>query len=539
MNKNYLTHTAWTEDLPLPHYPSLTEDINCDVCVIGAGIAGLTTAYLLVQKNLKVCVLESLNLADGQTGHTTAHVTAVLDTFYTDIIKMHGENTARKVADSHIAAMNTIKTIIRNENFDCDLTELNGYLCTNDQNSNRERLDDELSSVHAMGFYGVYGMLHSPLRNFTSGPCLVFPQQLQFHPVKYLRKLASCISTRGGQIFCQSPVKEVKENKAISQIEVHTNTGRVVRANSVVVATNSPVTNTFVMHTKQAPYRTYALAFKVPRNIVPMGLYWDTEKPYHHVRIQPYSPTKDLMIVGGEDHKTGQNDHPELCFEHLTTWTTKKFPFVEEIVHHWSGQVLETVDGLPYLGRNPMDNPNVYIITGHSGVGMTQSTLGAMIVTDQIMNVSNPWEEIYNPSRFPLKALGHYLRENANVAAQYAEWITPQMFESVEHLQVNEGIVINHGMKKIAVYRTASGELEAYSAACTHLGGVVHWNSVEKSWDCPCHGSRYDCHGKVIEGPAIDDLKAVEDNLEPEAEPIDPSERQPIPPQPFLPYGYY
>jgi nitrite reductase/ring-hydroxylating ferredoxin subunit len=332
---------------------------------------------------------------------------------------------------------------------------------------------------------------------------------MQFHPLKYMQRLTERIVAMGATIYCHTQVKELR--RLPGEVQVITALGYKVTASSVVVATNTPINNTFAIHTKQAPYRTYAMSFRIPKESVEPGLYWDLASPYHYVRTHPYSESEELLIVGGEDHKTGQNSHPEVCFERLSNWASERFSFLDTMEHRWSGQVLETLDGLPFLGNNPGGSKNVYVITGHSGMGVVQSMLGAMLVTDQIMGVPNPFERLYSPSRFSIRDLGGFLKENLNVAAQYSDWLVPQSEEDLADLPLDSGRVVNHGLKKVAVYRDKSGELEYYNAACPHLGGVVHWNTAESSWDCPCHGSRFDCHGKVIEGPAVQDLKPIYD----------------------------
>jgi Rieske Fe-S protein len=287
---------------------------------------------------------------------------------------------------------------------------------------------------------------------------------------------------------------------------VKTKEGFRINCQSIVVATNTPVNDRLAIHTKQYPYRTYAMAFKIPEGKMQKALYWDTEDPYHYIRLE----SNDVMIVGGEDHKTGQESYPESCFQRLESWVRSHFSFAGEVLYRWSGQVMEPMDGLGYLGHNPVDFDNVYVITGDSGNGMTHCTIGAMLITDQIMGRKNPWEELYKPSRISLRASTTFLKENLNMAAQYADWVTTESKDSLEDLAYGEGRVFRHGTQYIAAYRNDTGDYQTMTAVCPHLGGIVTWNSVEKSWDCPCHGSRFDCHGKVIEGPALSDLKRVD-----------------------------
>jgi Rieske Fe-S protein len=244
----------------------------------------------------------------------------------------------------------------------------------------------------------------------------------------------------------------------------------------------------------------------VPSGSVPQLLLWDTPDPYHYIRIQQLDD-HDVLIVGGEDHKTGQAEDMDERWRCLEEWTRERFPMIEAVEYRWSGQVMEPVDGMGYIGRNPMDNPNVFIATGDSGNGMTHGTIAGMLLTDLIMNRPNPWAELYDPSRTPLDAPLEYAKENLNVAAQYTDLATPGEVSSAEEVRAGEGAVLRRGLTKVAVFRDDAGTLHERSAICAHLGCVVRWNPGEKTWDCPCHGSRYDpVDGHVVNGPAIKGL---------------------------------
>jgi Rieske Fe-S protein len=297
--------------------------------------------------------------------------------------------------------------------------------------------------------------------------------------------------------------------------------GFEVKADHIVVATNSPINDIVTMHTKQFAYRTYVIAAKIPKGSLPPALWWDTgdqestwiTKPYHYVRTQRYDETHDLLICGGEDHKTGQagkeNISEEDRYNLLEFWARKHFPSMEEIVYRWSGQVMEPLDSLAFIGRNP-GNENVYIVTGDSGNGMTHGTIAGMLISDLIMGYNNPWEDIYDPSRVTLKVTGDFLKEAGNMAAQYLDFLTPGDMSSIEDLNNDDGAVMRSGIRKVAVYKDEQGQVHAFSASCPHLGCNVRWNADEKSFDCPCHGSRFSCTGKVLNGPALSDLKPID-----------------------------
>jgi Rieske Fe-S protein len=289
-----------------------------------------------------------------------------------------------------------------------------------------------------------------------------------------------------------------------------------VAANHLVVATNTPINDMVTMHTKQAPYRTYVIGAAVRMGDVPDALYWDMEDPYHYVRLLRGKPGTenqddlDLLIVGGEDHKTGQESNLSMRFESLERWMRKHFPMAQDVVYRWSGQVFEPVDGLGFIGRNPGDSDNVYIATGDSGHGMTHGTIAGMLITDLIMGRPNPWEKLYDPARKNAKSVGEFLKENLNVAAQFKDYVTPGDVEDPSEVLPGTGRIMRKGMSKVAVYCDQDGVRHQCSAVCTHLGCVVHWNDVESSWDCPCHGSRFDPFGRVITGPASKDLGPAE-----------------------------
>jgi nitrite reductase/ring-hydroxylating ferredoxin subunit len=320
--------------------------------------------------------------------------------------------------------------------------------------------------------------------------------------LKYLAGLARAIERNRGKIFTGTHANSI-EGGVMARVE--TDHG-VVSAGSVVVATNTPVNDMFAIHTKQAPYRTYAIGARVSDGAVPLALYWDTADPYHYVRLH-----RDFLIVGGEDHKAGQAEDTEARFDRLAQWARERFP-IGEVEYRWSGQVMEPVDGLAYIGRNPGDRPNVYIVTGDSGHGMTHGTIAGLLLSDLILGRENPWATLYEPSRktFSLSPIVDYLKENVNTAARYADYLTGGDVESAEQIAPGNGALLRRGLKKIAVYRDEGGMLHEFSAVCPHLGCVVQWNAAENSWDCPCHGSRFDAMGRVLNGPALTNLAEVE-----------------------------
>ena len=492
--------SAWMATADVPSYSPLTEDAECDVCIIGAGIAGLTTAYTLARAGKRVVVLDDGPVGGGETGRTTAHLSWALDDYYTEIEKVHGHDGARVAAESHRAAVDRIESICRDERIECEFARVDGYWFAAKPDDGRF-LDAEAAAARRAGAIAErVGTV--PGLPFEPPGALRFPNQGQFHPLKYLAGLARAIVRHGGRIYCGSHVAEF-ENKP-RRPQVTTSDKHTVTADAMVFATNSPVNDWVKIHTKQAAYRTYVIAVRVPRNAVPGGLYWDTVNPYHYVRLAE-DATGALLIVGGEDHKTGQGDDLEQRFGRLLEWTRQHFPMAADIAYRWSGQIIEPNDYMAFIGRNPGD-ANVFIATGDSGNGMTHGTIAGMLIPDLILGVESRWQKLYDPARKTVGSAPEFVKENVNVVAQYADWITPGEVSSPDEVKPGTGAVMRAGAKKYAVYRDEAGALHIRSATCTHLYCVVDWNSVEKTWDCPCHGSRFDRYGRVINGPAVSDL---------------------------------
>jgi len=498
----------------VPAGSPLGEDASADVCVVGAGIAGLTTAYMLAREGKSVVVIDDGPIAGGETSRTTAHLVNALDERYYDLERLHGEKGARLAAESHTAAVDLIEEIITEEGIDCDFERVDGYLFIPTGEST-EQLGEELRAAHRAGLTEVEYVERVPYEGYDFGAALHFPRQGQFHILKYVSGLVAALKKRGGRVHTETRAEEIKGGEAA---HVTTSNGFTISAGAIVVATNTPVNDLVAIHTKQAAYRTYVIGARVPTGSIPRMLLWDTPDPYHYIRLQTVNdgegnPTHDVLIVGGEDHKTGQADDADERFRRLEEWTRERFPAVESIEYRWSGQVMEPVDGLAFIGRNPLDSDNVFIATGDSGNGMTHGTIAGRLLTDLIMGRENEWATLYDPSRISLlRAPIEYAKENANVAAQYADLLTGGDVGSVEEIAAGEGAIIRRGLKKVAVHRDAGGALHEMSALCTHLGCVVAWNGKEKSWDCPCHGSRFDSKdGHVLNGPAINGLAPAEE----------------------------
>ncbi len=502
------TQSVWMAE-GMPSKPALLHDTSADVCIIGAGISGLTCAYSLVKEGSSVIVLDDGPIGGGETSRTTGHLVTALDDRYFELERMHGEEAARLAAHSHKAAIDWIEKIVAVEKIDCGFERVDGYLFTPPGES-VDVIDKELRAARLAGLKDVEKVARAPIRDFDTGASLRFPNQAQFQPLKYMAALAEAIEANGGRLFGNTHAEECTDGPLV---RVKTSQGPVVTARSLIVATNTPVNDRVAIHTKQAPYRSYVIGVHIPRGSVPKALYWDTANPYHYVRVSE-SDGEEVLIVGGEDHKTGQADDAEERFERLAAWTRERFPMASEVEFRWSGQVMEPVDSLAFIGRNPGDQ-NIFVVTGDSGNGLTHGSIAGLLLTDLIHGRKNPWERLYDPSRVSMRAAAQFTKENLNAVAQLRDYATAGDVSSEAEIGLDSGALIRHDLTKVAVYCDSHGEFHRYSAVCPHLGCIVDWNHTEKTWDCPCHGSRFDAFGKVVNGPANTNLAPAEGPPEP------------------------
>jgi glycine/D-amino acid oxidase-like deaminating enzyme/nitrite reductase/ring-hydroxylating ferredoxin subunit len=480
----------------------LSDAIETDVCVIGGGIAGLTTAYLLTRAGKQVVVIDDGPIGGGETARTTAHLSYAIDDRLYRIAKWHGDEKAKLAVESHSRAIDEIEKIVSMEQIDCDFCRLDGFLFEAEESS--DDLDDELESAQHLGLGEIKLVERASVKEFDSGRALLFPNQGQFHILKYLAGLAKAIESNGGRLFSNT---QAVEWKGEDSPRVKTQNAGNIKASSIVLATNYPLMSK--MFAKLPAYRTYAIGVRVPKGSIEKVLMWDTGDPYHYIRIQEESD-HDVLIVGGEDHRTGQENDGEDRFQNLWKWTAERFPSAEKVIHHWSGQCFETHDGLAFIGPFSEDEPHVYLITGDSGMGMTHGTIGGMLVSDLILGRENPWAEVYSPSRLATQSITEAVPEVIKSTAPYVDWITGGDVSSVDDIKNGEGAILRDGLSKIAVYRDEDGKLFRRSAVCTHMGCIVRFNSAEKTWDCPCHGSRFGVEGHVINTPAMSPLEPVE-----------------------------
>lgn len=490
--------------------PALNEDIRCDVCVVGAGMAGLSTAYTLARERLRVVVIDKGTIGGGETLHTTAHLSNAIDDRFHVIRALHGELGARICAESHAAAIDHIESIVNAHRIDCDFERVSGYLFL-PPGAPLDELQTELTAARAAGA-DVEAAPRVPWPDFEAGPSLRFARQAQINAGRYMTGMARAFEDAGGRIYCGTEMQALSR----SPLQITTQDGCAISCHAVVLATNTPAINRVSVHIKQAAYRTYALALRIPEGYVPHGLYWDTrqrsedsgDSAYHYVRVSKLNVagsaapvSEEALIVGGEDHRTGQDEDGEARWKRLESWARQRFPRAGQVECKWSGQVWEPADHVAFIGRNPMDSDEIYVVTGDSGMGMTHGAIAGLLLPALIGGRAHPWSKLYDPARVTLRSSDLY-QENLNTAVQYMDWLKPGDVDLVEEIRPGCGAIVRNGLALHAVYRDESGSLHECSAVCPHLGGIVHWNSAEATWDCPCHGSRFDVHGRVITGPA-------------------------------------
>ncbi|MDQ6623661.1 MAG: FAD-dependent oxidoreductase [Verrucomicrobiota bacterium] len=493
------TTPYWIDTAEPKEFPALEKALTVDVLVVGGGITGLTTAYLLKKSGLTVALVERGRIARIDTGHTTAHLTAVTDKRLHELVEDFGRDHAQAVWDAGAAAIDQIEEIAGNEKIECEFTRVPGYLhapVSGGTRDERPGFREDAQLANEFGFDATY--LDSVPHMNTPG--VRFADQAKFHPLKYCGALANLIAGENGYLFEESEVSEFDAKKRRAKVGRHW-----IDYGLLVLATHNPLTgesglvSSMVFQTKIALYTSYVVGARLPKNAIPAASFWDTNDPYLYLRIDRHKDF-DYAILGGEDHKTGQVANTESCYRRLEDSLRQIAPEAQ-IDHRWSGQVIEPTDGVPYIGET---DPGQFISTGFSGNGMTFGTVAAMMARDWATNRKNPWADLFAPERKKLKGgVWDYLSENKD----YPYYLMKSRFaaaegESLDAVKAGEGKILKLKGKKIAVSRDAKGNVTKRSAVCTHMGCIVRWNTAESTWDCPCHGSRFRPDGEVISGPA-------------------------------------
>ncbi len=503
---NIATTPYWAATSGLPPFSKLAENITADAVVVGAGITGLTTAYLLTKAGKRVVVLERERCAAIDTGHTSAHLTVVTDVRLSKLVKQFGRDHAQAVWDAGLAAIDQIDSIVREHEIDAGFAWVDGYLHAPPDENGKDagRLQDEASLARELGF-DVEFLERVPL---VDRPGFRIENQARVHPRRYLAGVARALVDLGGRIYEHSAADDFSDDPRSVTANGHT-----VTCDDIVIATHNPLVGlaslagATLFQTKLALYTSYVVAGRLRSHTMPDALWWDTGDPYYYLRVEPHKGF-DVVIFGGADHKTGQQHDTEACYRHLEERLAALLPDVE-LTHRWSGQVIETPDGLPYIGRTA---GHQFAATGYGGNGLTFGTLAGMMIADAILERANPWTDLFDPARKALtRGLWDYLKENAD----YPYYMIRDRFagaeaRSLRHVKRGEGKIVEWKDRKVAAFRDRDGTTTLRSALCTHMGCTVSWNTAEHTWDCPCHGSRFTPAGDVIAGPAETPLSEVE-----------------------------
>lgn len=504
------TQSLWMKVEVDPDAPRFSGKQSCDTVIIGSGIAGLSVAYELARVGHKVIVIDRGPISGGMTSRTTAHLAPICDDGLSTLINLRGEEMARLFQQSQEAAVARIEQIVAELGIDCNFRRLDAFLFPAMRVDPKEARDQRQEEFDAAQTAGAVAELVTgvPLKGFEKAPVLRYPNQATFHPLRYLRGVAAGIRDKGGLIFANSAIVEIEELPN-GKVRVSTENGGVIEASHAVAATNSPINDRFQLHSKMSPYRTYAMAFTLPRGDLPDALFWDTGDPYHYVRMNPGPGSIDYLIAGGADHKSGEADDGDIRFEAIEAWIRALVPTLGKEVTRWSGQVLDTIDYCAFIGLNP-GSASVYVVTGDSGQGMTHGALAGFLLKDLILGQSNPWAEVYEPKRKTPAGVINYVRENLSAVKSFAGYLLPGDLKTVNELSAGQGGVLREGLRKIAACRDMAGKLHLHSAVCTHSGCEIAWNSTEQCWDCSCHGSHFAPDGAVLNGPAVLPLQPVD-----------------------------
>lgn len=494
-------HSYWFATGTPPSYPPLPGDREYDVAIIGGGITGLTTALLLKQQGVRVVVLEAGTIGSGTTGGTTAHADCHPEDGFQTLINDFGRDGAKVLIDARRAAIDQIERLAQSIEGGCDFVRVPAYWYTENARG-AEEMRSEFEAAQRLLGDQVSLAFDVPLP-WKCSLALRLENQGRFHVMRYLQGLAAQVHGDGSAIHEQTRVLHAPEDGEPCIVE--TNHG-IVRANAVVAATHSAFFGISLFDTRVAPYQSYVLTAEV-EDEVGDALFWDNQDPYHYIR-RASSEEPKLCMIGGCDHKTGQGDE-EQAFADLEAYTRKKFR-VREIRHRWSAELFEPDDGAPYIGRLPRTE-HLYLCTGFSGTGITWGTAAASLITDQFLGRHNPLGEVVSTHRIhPMAAAGSFLKENLNVAKRFVvDRYSPEKVDDLDRIAPGEAKVVRYQGDLVAVYRDEQG-IHACSAKCTHAGCIVQWNAAEHTWDCPCHGGRYDAQGRRIYGPPPEDLAPLQ-----------------------------
>ena len=494
--------SLWIDTTPATNYPPLRGENMADVAIVGGGITGITAAYLLANAGKTVILVEKGRIAMSETGHTTAHIVDGTDADYRDLIRDHGEEGVRMSTEAIRSAIALIQSLVEDLGIDCGFKAVDGYLYTEDK-AERESLKEEIELLRRAVIETEW-VDEVPLPFPTAGG-LRYRNLYTFHIRQYLLALAAEAVKRGAVIRENSLVTDIESADKNGRCTVKTAEGSMF-ARHVLLATHVPINDRGTLWTKMYETRTYVVTAKIPPGRVEDALFWDTEDPYHYTRLLE-TESGLFLIVGGEDRDVGHGENDESRYEALEEYCRERFG-VRAFSHRWSGQINEPADGLPFIGESS-HGKNVWMSTGYSGTGMTNGTLAAMLLSDFALGRENPYAKLYDPSRKSVRSiLENVVTKATAFPKRMIETVTHRDVEakSLDEVQEGEGMIVSIGDDKLAAARIG-GELHLLDPTCTHMGCTVNWNAAEKSWDCPCHGSRFDTRGEVLNGPATKGLR--------------------------------
>ncbi|MBB2481887.1 FAD-dependent oxidoreductase [Bacillus sp. APMAM] len=491
----------WRDKIDFPKFSQLNEDIEVDVTVVGGGITGITTAYLLVKEGFKVALIEAGNLLNGTTGHTTAKITAQHGLIYDELIQTIGGESARLYYEANNNAITFIRDMVKEHNIECDFTNEDAFIYTNSDDY-INKLKNEMIAYEKLGIKGEIS--DRVPADFSVKAALKMSNQAHFHPLKYLKPLVEYIVSNGGVIFEKTTATDVDTEE---KLKVRTSGGPSVICRYVCACSHFPFYDGLGFYpTRMYAERSYIIAIK-PEKEFNGGMYINAEQPTRSLRTAMLDD-EELLLIGGENHKTGQGISTILHYQALENFAEETFG-IKEYLFRWSAQDLTTLDKVPYIGQITGGHPNIFVATGFRKWGMTNSTVAANLLKDLIMEKENPYRDLYTPSRFGDTSMKSFLSTNLDVAKHLIEGKLEYPLMRIDELEPDQGSVVNVNGRRAGAYRDKDGKVYVVDTTCTHLGCEVEWNSGDRTWDCPCHGSRFSIQGDVIEGPAESPLEKI------------------------------
>jgi len=502
-NRDGALQSPWQTGLTATIMPtSINPEIIYDVLIVGAGITGMTAGLLLQQAGKKVVIAEAHTPGFGTTGGTSAHINTFADTTYPEAESAFGKKGAKLFANAINEGYAIIKSHIDTYKIVCDYEIKPGFLYAENEEEVKQLDEIYEGAVKVSVAVSYTEDVPTPVKYAKA---LFFEDQAQFHPLKYLQGLQKAYFAIGGVILENTLITDIK---SLEGIHTTTSPAGVIRAKAVIYATHMPP-NLNLFNFECAPYRSYVMAVKLKNETYPEALIYDSQEPYHYVRSHIIDG-QQLLIAGGLDHKTGHED-PEKAFADLEKYV-RKYYNASSIKYRWSSQYYVPVDGLPYIGRMPLAADGIYCATGYNGNGMMLGSVAGKILSDLIRKRPNKYQELFNPARIkPIDGFSEFVKENSDVAYHFmADRIHIHETDSLKRLKPGTGKVVEIDGEKIAAYRDELGVIHAVSPVCTHAACIVNWNAEEKSWDCPCHGARYDINGNVLTGPATKNLPKID-----------------------------